>query len=287
MKKNECRSDMADALDGLRIAVPESRELDLFVSMLERAGATALRCPLVSIHDVEDPTPLEAWIRRLVAGEIDDVVFYTGEGLKRLHAVAERAGVETGFVAGLRRARTIVRGPKPARVLRTLGLAPDIAAADPTTEGLVATLSGLDVSGRRVGVQLYPHHPDTLLDHLRASGASVHPVLPYRYASDHEDGQVVVLIHAMAAGKVDVIALTSTPQVRRLESVAERRGLTEVLRGATARTLIAAVGPVTAEAARKAGWDVAIMPETSFHLKPFVAEMALAISRRREAANIA
>jgi uroporphyrinogen-III synthase len=96
---------------------------------------------------------------------------------------------------------------------------------------------------------------------------------------------VVDLIHAMATGEVDVIALTSTAQVRRLESVAEKRGLMEVLRQATARTLIAAVGPVTAEAARKAGWDVAIMPETSFHLKPFIAEMAL--SRRRQAAEIA
>jgi uroporphyrinogen-III synthase len=276
---------MAEALDGLRVAVPESRELDLFVSMLERAGATALRCPLVSIHDLDDSTPVEAWIRRLVAGEIDDVVLYTGEGVKRMHAVAERAGIAADFVEGLRWARKIVRGPKPARVLRTLGLAPDIAAADPTTEGLVATLSGLDVSGRRVGVQLYPQYPDTLLDRLRASGASVDAVLPYRYASDQEDGQVVDLIHAMATGEVDVIALTSTAQVRRLESVAEKRGLMEVLRQATARTLIAAVGPVTAEAARKAGWDVAIMPETSFHLKPFIAEMAL--SRRRQAAEIA
>jgi uroporphyrinogen-III synthase len=276
---------MAGALDGLRIAVPESRELDLFVSMLERAGAAALRCPLVSIHDLEDGSPVEAWIRRLAAGDIDDVVLYTGEGVKRMLAVAERAGIEEGFVEGLRRARKIVRGPKPARVLRTLGLAPDIAAADPTTEGLIATLSGLDVSGRRVGVQLYPHHPDTLLDHLRAAGATVDPILPYRYASDQEDGQVVDLIRAMAAGEVDVIALTSTPQVRRLESVAEKRGLTEVLRQATARTLIAAVGPVTAGAARKAGWEVAIVPETSFHLKPFIAEMALALARRRESAG--
>ena len=32
-------------LEGRRIVVPESRELDLFVSMLERQGATAIRCP--------------------------------------------------------------------------------------------------------------------------------------------------------------------------------------------------------------------------------------------------
>ena len=271
---------MAEALEGLRIAVPESRELDLFVSMLERAGAQALRCPLVSIHDLDDATSVEAWIRRLGSGQMDDLVLYTGEGVKRMLTVARMAGIEADYVDGLRRVRKIVRGPKPARVLRTLGLAADIAAEDPTTGGLVATLSELALAGRTVGVQLYPDHPDTLLEYLRAEGASVDTVLPYRYASDQEDGRVVELLYAMAAGEIDVIALTSTPQVRRLQEVAGKRGLDDMLRRAVERTVIAAVGPVTAEAARKAGWQVAVMPETSFHLKPFIAQMALVFAER-------
>ena len=44
--------------------------------------------------------------------------------------------------------------------------------------------------------------------------------------------------------------------------------------------LVAAVGPITAEAATAAGWRVAAMPETSFHLKPFIAEMAAALAKR-------
>jgi uroporphyrinogen-III synthase len=43
---------MPDAsLSGRTIAVPETRELDVFSSMLERRGATVLRCPLVAILD--------------------------------------------------------------------------------------------------------------------------------------------------------------------------------------------------------------------------------------------
>jgi uroporphyrinogen-III synthase len=276
---------MSQPLSGRRIVVPESRELDLFVQMLERAGAQAIRCPLVSIHDVEDAGPVEAWIRRLSAGEQDDLVLYTGEGVKRLHAVAVRAGIEADYVEGLRRTRKIVRGPKPTRVLRTLGLAPEIAAEVPTTEGLIAILSGLDLAGRRVGVQLYPNHNDAILAHLRGAGASVDPVVPYRYASEEEDGRVIEVLHAMAAGEIDTIALTSTPQVRRLKEVATKHGIADILHTAAERTLIAAVGPVTAEAARTAGWHVAVMPETSFHLKPFITAMAEARSRpegRRE-----
>src|SRR3954467_11873307 len=170
---------MSQPLAGRRIAVPESRELDLFVQMLERAGAQAVRCPLVSIHDVEDSAPVEAWIRRLASGEAEDLVLYTGEGVQRLHGVAERAGLAVAYVEGLRRARKIVRGPKPARVLRTLGLAPEVAAEVPTTEGLIATLSARALAGRRVGVQLYPDQNDAILGFLVGAGAAVDPVVPY------------------------------------------------------------------------------------------------------------
>lgn len=45
-------------LAGRTIAVPETRELDIFSSMLERRGATVIRCPLVTILDAPDPQPV-------------------------------------------------------------------------------------------------------------------------------------------------------------------------------------------------------------------------------------
>ncbi|MEF8792088.1 hypothetical protein [Thiohalorhabdus sp.] len=42
---------MSRSLKGRRIALPESRELDLLAGMLEERGAEAVRYPLVSIHD--------------------------------------------------------------------------------------------------------------------------------------------------------------------------------------------------------------------------------------------
>ena len=44
----------------------------------------------------------------------------------------------------------------------------------------------------------------------------------------------------------------------------------ELIPAAMQRILIAAIGPVTAEAVEKAGWPVGAMPEDSFHLKPLV-----------------
>src|SRR5215510_10972850 len=66
-------------LAGRTIAVPETRELDVFASMLERRGATVLRCPLVTILDAPDPVPVLDWIRWFVSGACDDLILLTGE----------------------------------------------------------------------------------------------------------------------------------------------------------------------------------------------------------------
>lgn len=107
----------SEPLRGRRILVPESRELDLFAGMLEARGAEALRCPLVTIRDVEDPAPVAAWLRRMAEGGFDDLILLTGEGLRRLLALSRRLGIEDRIVAALKSLRSVTRGPKPAQVL--------------------------------------------------------------------------------------------------------------------------------------------------------------------------
>jgi uroporphyrinogen-III synthase len=250
--------------------VPESRELDLFVNMLERHGAIAVRCPLVSIHDVEDTAPVHAWLERFVEGQHDSLVLYTGEGLSRLLGFARRSGIEADVIDGFRRTRKIARGPKPAKVLRSIGLTPDVMAEEPTTAGLTTTLSTLDLSGTCVGVLLYPGGEHLLDTFLKKADAKVDPILSYRYASEQEDERVAGLIDDLVAGTIELIAFTSTAQVRRLQDVARRFARTAELDTAMRRALIAAVGPVTAQAVQGAGWPVAAMPKDSFHLKPMV-----------------
>ena len=257
-------------LEGRRIAVPESRELDLFTRMLERYGAVAVRCPLVSIHDVEDSEPVDAWLDRLVQGRHDIVVLYTGEGLSRLLGFARRKGIEADAISALDKAFKVARGPKPAKVLRGIGLVPDAMAEEPTTAGLMETLSALHIQGKCVGVLLYPGGEEALPNFLEAAGAQVDPILSYRYASDEEDERVLKFVHELASGTIDLIAFTSTAQVRRLQEVARRFGKNSELDAAMQQVVIAAIGPVTAEAVEKAGWPVGAMPQDSYHLKPLV-----------------
>ncbi|WP_149535917.1 uroporphyrinogen-III synthase [Siccirubricoccus phaeus] len=266
---------MADALAGMQVVVPETREMEVLARMLERQGATAIRCPLVAIIDAPDPAPIEAWLRRFIATPPQTLILLTGEGLTRLLGVAARAGIEAEFRAALAGVRRICRGPKPVARLRAQGLAADLAPEPPTTAGIIAALPGLALAGQRVAVQLYPDNPNAaLLDALRAQGATPDPILPYAYASKEDDARVLATLAEMAAGRVDLIVFTSTPQLRRLTALAEPALLAEALR----RTRIAAVGPVVAEAVREAGGEVAVMPEDSFHMKPMVNAILAALA---------
>src|SRR5881392_4083332 len=137
-------------LAGRTIAVPETRELEVFAAMLERRGARVLRCPLVAIRDAPDPAPVLAFARAFAQEAFDDLVLTTGEGLRRILGCIERHQPE----------------------LRAAFL-----AARPTTEGIIASLTGLDLKGRRVGVQLYGTEPNRpLTEFLERAGAVVSTV---------------------------------------------------------------------------------------------------------------
>lgn len=262
-------------LTGRLIALPETRELDLFAGLLERRGARTLRCPLVGILDAPEAAPVEAWLRRCIAGEFDDLILLTGEGLRRLLGFAARAGLREDFVVALGRLRTITRGPKPARALREIGLKPVLAAGEPTTDGIIRDLGRQDLGGRRVGVQLYGSEPNRkLMDFLAQAGASAFPVSPYVYADAADDARVHDLIEQLAAGKVDAIAFTSQPQVRRLFEVARAAGQEPRLRQGLERSLVAAVGPIVADLLRQTDTRVDLMPADSYFLKPLVSEIA-------------
>lgn len=262
------------------VAVPETRELDVFAAMLERRGATVLRCPLVAILDAPDPAPVLDWIRWFGSGACDDVVLLTGEGLRRLLACIERnePQLRDDFVAQLARVRKITRGPKPARALRELGLKPDIAAGVPTTAGVIDALRAEQLTDRSFGVQLYGTEPNApLIDFLRAAGARVRTVAPYVYASKADDAVVSSLLDRMTRGEIDAIAFTSMAQVDRLFSVAPA---TQVL-AALAHTHVAAVGPVVAAALAQRAVHVASMPADSFFMKPLTSALEAAFAAQR------
>jgi uroporphyrinogen-III synthase len=266
-------------LAGKTIAVPETRELDLFAALLERRGARVLRCPLVVIRDAADPKPVLAFIRRFATGACDDLILLTGEGLRRLLSCLEQhePALKPAFLLQLAKVRKITRGPKPAKALRELGLKSDIAAEIPTTAGIIAALQPLAFSleGRSFGVQLYGSEPNLpLIEFLHGCGAAVITVAPYRYADSTDDAAVLALLARIEQGGIDAIAFTSTAQVRRLIAVGGDARITQALQ----RTHVAAVGPVVAASLQDHGIRVQSMPEENFFLKPMTSAIEAALN---------
>jgi uroporphyrinogen-III synthase len=275
---------MTEELSGRRIVVPETRELGQLLRMLEERGADTVPCPMIAIRDTPDTAPVEAWLRRFAKGTCDDLVLMTGEGLRRLLGFARRFDLESAFLVALAATRKITRGPKPVRALREIGLGADLPADEPTTEGVIAALERLDLTGRRVGVQLYPGNAnERLLKFLEGAGAEADPVLPYVYASEVDDTRVIAVIAEMAAGQIDAIAFTSAPQVRRFRDVARAFGREAELRQGFERLVVAAVGPIVAAELEAMGVRVNVTPrDNTFFMKPLVRELAAALTREHK-----
>ena len=273
-------TDLGHVLAGRVVAVPEARQLDVLAGLLERRGASVLRCPLVDILDSPDEPNVVAWIERLIATPTDLVVFYTGEGVRRLVGFAQRAKLDVPFVAALMRTPKLTRGPKPKRALGELGLAPEHTAAEPTTAGLVVTAHNIATPLGRVAIQLYSGAQDRqLIEHFEQRGVDVDCVAPYVYASAADDDRVAALIGDLAAGRVDAIAFTSTAQVQRLAEVAQKRQLEASLRAGLALTKVAAIGPVVATELTNDGIRVDTMPTDSYSMKPLVTSICELLAR--------
>jgi uroporphyrinogen-III synthase len=272
---------MADRLTGYRILILETREEAQFSRLLTEQGADVLQCPMFTIHDAPDPLPIEAWIRRFIAAPCDDLVLMTGEGLRRLMKVVRRIDAEKEFIGALGSARKFARGPKPGRALREIGLEPQVTTEKPTSEGIAEMLSRFDLHGHRVGLQLYPDKDHSaLMSAISAQGAKVEPVLPYVYDAQAAATSIVAAIDAMAEGRVDAIALTSSGQVRRLVEVAQTHACEARLRDGLARTPIASVGPVVSDELASLGLRTDIYPANdAFFMKPLISAMAAALGK--------
>lgn len=274
---------MADRLNGTRILILETREEAQFSKLLAEQGAEVVQCPMFTIQDAPDPTPVEAWIRRAIDKPFDDLVLMTGEGLRRIMKLARTRGLDQAFVAALAKSRKFTRGPKPGKALREISLEAQQTTEKPTTEGVIEMLGRLDLKGHRLGLQLYPDKDHSArTGALSAQGAEVDTVLPYAYDSKAADANIVAAIDDMAEGRIDSIALTNLGQVRRLVEAAKAHGSEAKLRAGFERTLIASVGPAVSGELAAHGLRTDISPaDEAYFMRPLISAMAAALAERK------
>jgi uroporphyrinogen-III synthase len=185
-------------------------------------------------------------------------------------SLAEREGLRGEFVAALGRTPTLTRGPKPAMALKEIGLSPTLTAKSPTTEGVIATLGQEKLGSKIIGYTLFAAPNPALEEFLIQAGATPRSVLPYVYAPAASADRVRDLIERLAAGHVDVLIFTSSPQVDRLYEVAKEAGMGAQLETGLRRVRVAAVGPVVADTLLASGHKADICPEQGWVMKNLV-----------------
>ena len=273
----------SESLRGKVIAVPEHRQLLLLSNMLSKRGADVIAVPMIAILDAPDSKPILKWIEDFIRMPPDMLILLTGEGLRRLIKLAEQNGLKADFIIALNKVSKLCRGPKPNQALREIGLEREIDAQSPTTDGVIASLNVLELSGKNIAVQLYGEEPNVkLITYLEHSGARVETVSPYVYANNLDDEKVRDLINKMYKGDVDVIAFSSQPQVNRLFKVAKHYRLEAELNVGLDLCYVAAIGPLVKEALNKRGVNVVIMPKRTFFMKPLVTAIAKFLGKQEQ-----
>lgn len=278
---------MSERLLGYRILILETREEAQFARLLSEQGADVLQCPMFTIEDAPDPAPLLGWIEGVISAPPDDLVLMTGEGLRRLLKLAASHKLDQRFIAALAHPRIFARGPKPVKALREIGLQAYRITDKPTSEGIAEMLAQEDLSGHRLGLQLYPEKDHmVLISAIEAQGAEVIPVSPYIYNAHAADTNIIHAIQQMADGHIDAIALTSSGQVRRLIDTARKFGCDEQLRKALLNTPVASVGPVVTVELQQHGLRADIMPpDGAYFMKPLISAMASYLAQHKPGAH--
>jgi uroporphyrinogen-III synthase len=183
----------------------------------------------------------------------------------------------------------IVRGPKPAAVLREWKVRIDHQVPEPNTwRDLVAMLDArLPVASKRVAVQEYGEPNPELYQALLERQAEVIRVPVYRWALPQETGPLLAAIRATIAGQFDALIFTSAQQVRNLLTLAETNGLRDEWRASARKCVIASIGPTASETLHEQGLPADLEPEhpKMGHLVQAVATNALAIARKKRDAT--
>ncbi len=234
-------------LEGFRIAVTSDRRSEDLVDAFRRRGADVLHAPAVRIAPIDEDDVLVADTRAVIDARPDVVIVTTAYGFRRWIEGADAAGLGEELAAVLDAARIIVRGPKARGAVRAAGHDDQGIAEDERTASTVTLALEAGVEGRRVAVQLHGHEDVEQLERLRAAGAAVLTVAPYRWVRPTDESRLGRLIQAVAAREVDVVTFTSAPAVDGLVSAAAQLGMDGVLVDAMRTDVTAAaVGPVTA-----------------------------------------
>ncbi|HEY1968719.1 MAG TPA: bifunctional uroporphyrinogen-III C-methyltransferase/uroporphyrinogen-III synthase [Pseudonocardia sp.] len=244
------------ALYGWRVLVPRTK--DQAGAMSERLrvhGAIPEEVPTIAVEPPRSPAQMERAVKGLVDGRYQWVVFTSTNAVRAVWEKFAEFGLDARAFSGVKIACV---GTATAEKVRSFGINPELVPnADEATE---MSSDGL--------LQIFPPHDDildpvdrvllpradiateTLAAGLRDRGWEIDDVTAYRTV--RAAPPPAPIREAIKTGGFEAVCFTSSSTVRNLVGIAGKPH---------ARTLVACIGPKTAETAHEFGLRVDVQPD--------------------------
>jgi uroporphyrinogen III methyltransferase / synthase len=244
------------ALYGWRVLVPRTK--DQAGAMSDRLavhGAAAEEVPTIAVEPPRSPTQMERAVKGLVDGRYQWVVFTSTNAVRAVWEKFAEFGLDARAFSGVKIACV---GAATAEKVRGFGINPELVpsieeAQESSSEGLLGIFPPYDDVLDPVDRVLLPRADiatETLAAGLRDRGWEIDDVTAYRTV--RAAPPPAPIREAIKTGGFDAVCFTSSSTVRNLVGIAGKPH---------ARTIVACIGPQTAETAREFGLRVDVQPE--------------------------
>jgi len=259
------------ALYGWTVLVPRTKDQAGEMSeKLVSHGALPIEVPTIAVEPPRSPAQMERAVKGLVDGRFQWVVFTSTNAVRAVWEKFNEFGLDARAFSGVKIACV---GQATADRVRAFGINPELVpVGEQSSIGLLDEFPPYDDVFDPVNRVLLPRADiatETLAEGLRERGWEIEDVTAYRTVrAAPPPAQTREMIKT---GGFDAVCFTSSSTVRNLVGIAGKPH---------ARTIVACIGPKTAETAAEFGLRVDVQPEVAA-VGPLVEALAEHAARLR------
>lgn len=239
-------------LFGWRVLVPRTKEQSSEVcDMLRAYGAVPIEVPTISVEPPRTPQQMDRAIQGLVSGRYQWIGFTSANAVRAIREKFEAYGLDARSLAGLKIAAV---GEATAAALIAFGVKPDLVpSGEHSAAGLLEDWPPYDAEIDPIDRVFLPRadiSTEQLAAGLQDIGWEVDDIVAYRTV--RAAPPPAETREAIKTGGFDAVLFTSSSTVRNLVGIAGKPH---------ASTIVAAIGPATADTVKEHGLRVDVRPE--------------------------
>jgi uroporphyrinogen III methyltransferase / synthase len=259
------------ALYGWTVLVPRTKDQAGEMSeKLVSHGALPIEVPTIAVEPPRSPAQMERAVKGLVDGRFQCVVFTSTNAVRAVWEKFNEFGLDARAFSGVKIACV---GQATADRVRAFGINPELVpSGEQSSLGLLDEFPPYDDVFDPVNRVLLPRADiatETLAEGLRERGWEIEDVTAYRTV--RAAPPPAHTREMIKTGGFDAVCFTSSSTVRNLVGIAGKPH---------ARTIVACIGPKTAETAAEFGLRVDVQPEVAA-VGPLVEALAEHAARLR------